>query len=152
MSLVFYIGAVSICESNRMGFFCLSKHLLIVHTGLTTHHFFPFSGNICRFVHCHPRGVLLVCHKSLSGSAIKRDQPNKVDWLVSGYFSIVDTEPAKCPSKISHLTSLYVFFLSKAFISCGHTTDFYLGKTDLPRANSSKICLGKFISGFVLPR
>ena len=37
-------------------------------------------------------------------------------------------------------------------ISCGHTTDFYLGKTDLPRANSSKICLGKFISGFVLPR
>ena len=36
--------------------------------------------------------------------------------------------------------------------SCGHTTDFYLGKTNLPRANSSKICLGKFISGFVLPR
>ena len=35
--------------------------------------------------------------------------------------------------------------------SCGHTKDFYLGKTDLPRANSSKICLGKFISGFVLP-
>ena len=32
--------------------------------------------------------------------------------------------------------------------SCGHTTDFHLGKTDLPRANSSKICLGKFISGF----
>ena len=37
-------------------------------------------------------------------------------------------------------------------ISCGHTRDFYLGKTDLPRANSSKIYLGKFISGFVLPR
>ena len=37
-------------------------------------------------------------------------------------------------------------------ISCGYTTDFYLGKADLPRANSSKICLGKFISGFVLPR
>ena len=37
-------------------------------------------------------------------------------------------------------------------ISCGYTTDFYLGKTDLRRANSSKICLGKFISGFVLPR
>ena len=37
-------------------------------------------------------------------------------------------------------------------ISCGHTTDFYLGKTDLPRANSSKISRGKFISGFVLPR
>ena len=36
--------------------------------------------------------------------------------------------------------------------SCGHTTDFYLGKTDLSRANSSKICLGKFISGFALPR
>ena len=36
--------------------------------------------------------------------------------------------------------------------SCGHTTDFYLGKTDLPRANSSKISQGKFISGFVLPR
>ena len=34
--------------------------------------------------------------------------------------------------------------------SCGHTTDFYLGKTDLPRANSSKISQGKFISGFVL--
>ena len=37
-------------------------------------------------------------------------------------------------------------------ISCGHTTDFYLGKTDLPRANVSKISRGKFISGFVLPR
>ena len=37
-------------------------------------------------------------------------------------------------------------------ISCGHTTDFYLGKPFLPRANSSKIYLGKFISGFVLPR
>ena len=36
-------------------------------------------------------------------------------------------------------------------ISCGHTTDIYLGKTDLPRANSSKISRGKFISGFVLP-
>ena len=36
--------------------------------------------------------------------------------------------------------------------NCGHTTDFYLGKTDLPRANSSKISRGKFISGFVLPR
>ena len=35
--------------------------------------------------------------------------------------------------------------------SCGHTTDFYLGKTDLPRANSSKISQGKFISCFVLP-
>ena len=31
-------------------------------------------------------------------------------------------------------------------------TDFYPGKTDLPRANSSKISQGKFISGFVLPR
>ena len=28
--------------------------------------------------------------------------------------------------------------LSSVDISCGHTTDFYLGKTDLPRANSSK--------------
>ena len=36
--------------------------------------------------------------------------------------------------------------------SRGHTTDFYLGKSDLPRANSSKIARGKFISGFVLPR
>ena len=35
--------------------------------------------------------------------------------------------------------------------SCGHTTDFYLGKPFLPRANLSKICLRKFISGFVLP-
>ena len=41
--------------------------------------------------------------------------------------------------------------LKTGLISCGHTTDFYLGKTDLPRANSSKICRGKFISGFVLP-
>ena len=39
--------------------------------------------------------------------------------------------------------------LFSKYNSCGHTTDFYLGKTDLPRANSSKICLGKFISGFV---
>ena len=37
-------------------------------------------------------------------------------------------------------------------ISCGHTTDFYPGKTDLPKAISSKISRGKFISGFVLPR
>ena len=37
-------------------------------------------------------------------------------------------------------------------ISCGHTTDFYLGKTDLPRANSPKVSRGKFISGFVLPK
>ena len=36
-------------------------------------------------------------------------------------------------------------------ISCGHTTDFHLGESDLPRANSSKISRGKFISGFVLP-
>ena len=36
-------------------------------------------------------------------------------------------------------------------ISFGHTTNFY-GKPFLPRANSSKICIGKFISGFVLPR
>ena len=35
---------------------------------------------------------------------------------------------------------------------CGHTTDFYLGKTDLPKANPSKIVRGKFISGFILPR
>ena len=41
---------------------------------------------------------------------------------------------------------------TKLFNSCGHTTDFYLGKPFLPRANSSKIYLGKFISGFVLPR
>ena len=44
------------------------------------------------------------------------------------------------------------FFVVRAHISYGHTTDFYLGKTDLPRANSSKISRGKFISGFVLPR
>ena len=37
-------------------------------------------------------------------------------------------------------------------ISCGHTTDFHLGKIDLPTANSLKISRGKFISGFVLPR
>ena len=34
-------------------------------------------------------------------------------------------------------------------ISCGHTTDFYPGKTNLPRANSSKISRDRFISGFV---
>ena len=36
-------------------------------------------------------------------------------------------------------------------ISCGHTTDFYLGKSNLPRVNSSIISRGKFISGFVWP-
>ena len=41
---------------------------------------------------------------------------------------------------------------AKEYISCGHTTDFYLGKSNLPRVNSSKISRGKFISGFVLPR
>ena len=43
-------------------------------------------------------------------------------------------------------------FRVETIISCGHTTDFYPGKTDLPRAISSKISRGKFISGFVLPR
>ena len=51
----------------------------------------------------------------------------------------------------------YIDFKGQSFkrtlaSSCGHTTDFYLGKTDLPMANSSKISQGKFISGFVLPR
>ena len=48
--------------------------------------------------------------------------------------------------------STFTFTRDLPYISCGHTTDFYLGKTDLPRANSSKISRGKFISGFVLPR
>ena len=39
-----------------------------------------------------------------------------------------------------------------SFNSCGHTTDFYPGKSNLPEVNSSKISRGKFISGFVLPR
>ena len=34
-----------------------------------------------------------------------------------------------------------------SYNSCGHTTDFHLGKSDLPRANSSKNSRGKFISG-----
>ena len=38
-------------------------------------------------------------------------------------------------------------YLSIRNISCGHTTDFYLGK--LPRANSSKISRGKFISALL---
>ena len=37
-------------------------------------------------------------------------------------------------SKILRILLAAVFLA----ISCGHTTDFYLGKTDLPRANSSK--------------
>jgi len=41
--------------------------------------------------------------------------------------------------------------VASCHISCGHTTDFYLGKTDLPRANSSKISRGQFTSGFILP-
>ena len=32
------------------------------------------------------------------------------------------------------------------------STNYDLGKTDLPRVNSSKISRGKFILGFVLPR
>ena len=44
------------------------------------------------------------------------------------------------------------FRFLNSIISCGHTTHFYLGKTDLPRVNSSKVSRGKFISGFVLPR
>ena len=43
-------------------------------------------------------------------------------------------------------------FADAKYNSCCHTTDFYLGKTNLPRVNSSKISRGKFISGFVLPR
>ena len=50
--------------------------------------------------------------------------------------------------KFNGLLLLKLFCL----ISCGHATDFYLGKTDLPGANSSKISRGKFISGFVLPK
>ena len=44
------------------------------------------------------------------------------------------------------------FRFLNSIISCGHTTHFCLGKTDLPRVNSSKISWGKFISGSVLPR
>ena len=44
------------------------------------------------------------------------------------------------------------FRFLNSIISCGHTTHFCLGKTDLPRVNSLKISWGKFISGFVLPR
>ena len=49
-----------------------------------------------------------------------------------------------------NLVSIFIYLESNAVISCGHTSDFYLGKTDLPRANLSKISRGKFISGFVL--
>ena len=47
-------------------------------------------------------------------------------------------------------SQIKVYFANTTFthISCGHTSDFYLGKTDLPGANSSKISRGKFISGF----
>ena len=58
-------------------------------------------------------------------------------------------------SKHFVLDSRFVFksrLKQPAHISCGHTTDFYLGKSDLPRSNSSKISRGKFISGFVLPK
>ena len=57
-----------------------------------------------------------------------------------------------CRSSSSGENKEFHYDESMGHSSCGHTTDFYLGKTDLPRANSSKICLGKFISGFVLPR
>ena len=40
-------------------------------------------------------------------------------------------------------------FKEKRINSCGHTTDVYLGKSNLLRVNSSKISRGKFISGFV---
>ena len=43
------------------------------------------------------------------------------------------------------LGSIVVFVCSLAE---GHTTAFYLGKTDLPRASSSKISRGKFFSFF----
>ena len=63
-----------------------------------------------------------------------------------------------CPVLLSRPSPMSVYWLATSVfhislaISCGHTRDFYLSKTDLPRANSSKISRGKFISGFVLPR
>ena len=36
--------------------------------------------------------------------------------------------------------------------SCGHTTEFYLGKNGLPRGNLPRVTLGKHISGFNFPR
>ena len=38
----------------------------------------------------------------------------------------------------------YLVYQTTTYNSCGHTTDFYLGKNDLPRANSSKISRGKW--------
>ena len=74
---------------------------------------------------CSPK---LVSQRDLCPVLSSRPSPTSVYWLA---------------------TSVFHFSLA---ISCGHTTDFYLGKPFLPRANSSKIYLGKFISGFVLPR
>ena len=70
-----------------------------------------------------------------------------VVWLRTFVHSLPDTFKTLSGTIVEHFR---VFFLRDN--SCGHTTDFYLGKPFLPRANSSKICLGKFISGFVLPR
>ena len=52
---------------------------------------------------------------------------------------------------VDHHVKKNIMFIYSLY-SCGHTTEFYWGKTDLPRANSSKISQGKFILGFVLPR
>ena len=64
------------------------------------------------------------CHTDESSalSYPKRPILQKFQFVASGY------------SKILRILLAAVFLA----ISCGHTTDFYLGKTDLPRANSSK--------------
>ena len=52
-----------------------------------------------------------------------------------------------------HSCAFYTFCLHQFFhISCGHTTDFCLGETDLPKASSSKISRGKYILFFFLAR
>ena len=75
-----------------------------------------------------------------------------VEWKAPSFSLFGASKTSESTARLSLAERWMITEFADNHISCGHTTDFYLGKTDLPRANSSKIFRGKFISGFVLPR
>ena len=75
-----------------------------------------------------------------------------VEWKAPSFSLFGASKTSESTARLSLAERWMITEFADSHISCGHTTDFYLGKTDLPRANSSKIFRGKFISGFVLPR
>ena len=91
----------------------------------------------------------LACKQALLFGRVKRVSRERASVPRSRVFARL-TRRASSQAKKPFARKL--IYSGAKWSSCGHTTDFYLGKPFLPRANSSKIYLGKFIWGFVLPR